>query len=154
MNAPLSTPRLELAATVHCSNCGGQNLRADAYAEWNPDLQLWELSSIFDARFCNDCGHEVTGYDREIEGRPAEAVAKDERSAAAIEESPISVAERQSDRIKEAISDVYVDAETTAMLLSYALCDLRHFADRHRLNFATWDEAATESYAAERVWPR
>ena len=38
MNAPLSPPRLELAATVHCSNCGGQNLRADAYAEWNPDL--------------------------------------------------------------------------------------------------------------------
>ena len=49
--------------TIHCSNCGGQNIRADAYAEWNFERQEWELSNVFDARICDDCGHEVSVYE-------------------------------------------------------------------------------------------
>ena len=51
--------------TIHCSNCGGQNIRADAYAEWKFERQEWELSNVFDARICDDCGHEVTAYEVE-----------------------------------------------------------------------------------------
>lgn len=47
--------------TVHCSNCGGQNIKRDAHAEWNPKLQQWELSGVYD-----DCGHSVSVYERTV----------------------------------------------------------------------------------------
>ena len=25
--------------TIHCANCDGQNIKADAYADWNDELQ-------------------------------------------------------------------------------------------------------------------
>ena len=49
--------------TIHCSNCGGQDIRADAYAEWNFERQEWELSCVFDPRICEDCGYEVNVYE-------------------------------------------------------------------------------------------
>ena len=61
----------ENPVTIHCCNCGSQNVRADAYAAWNPELQMWELSSSFDAQFCEDCGHEVAAEERTIAEVPA-----------------------------------------------------------------------------------
>ena len=49
--------------TIHCSICDGQNIRGDAYAEWDFEQQEWALSNVFDARICEDCGHEVTAYE-------------------------------------------------------------------------------------------
>ena len=49
--------------TIHCSICDGQNIRGDAYAEWDFEQQEWALSNVFDARICDDCGHEVNVYE-------------------------------------------------------------------------------------------
>lgn len=35
-------------------------------------------------------------------------------------------------------------------LLEYALCDLRHFSDKHQLSFASTDQAAHRTYLSER----
>ena len=38
-----------------CSTCGSENVRPDAWAVWNIETQSWELSTVFDAGFCDDC---------------------------------------------------------------------------------------------------
>ena len=38
-----------------CSICGSENVRRDAWAVWNVETQSWELSTVFDAGFCDDC---------------------------------------------------------------------------------------------------
>ena len=38
-----------------CSICGSENVRRDAWAIWNVETQSWELSTVFDAGFCDDC---------------------------------------------------------------------------------------------------
>lgn len=56
----------ENPVTVHCSNCGGENVKRDAHAEWNPELQTWELCSTYDDFYCEDCGHDVSTYERAV----------------------------------------------------------------------------------------
>ena len=51
--------------TIHCPICDGQNVKRDAFAEWNPELQMWEIAQVFDAGFCDDCGHEVSLVEKE-----------------------------------------------------------------------------------------
>lgn len=58
--------------TVHCSNCGGENIKRDAHVEWNSELQTWELSNTYDDFYCDDCGHDVTTYERAISDQTAE----------------------------------------------------------------------------------
>ena len=41
--------------TIHCDSCGGQNVRADASAEWNVDRQIWEMVTFYDNTDCDDC---------------------------------------------------------------------------------------------------
>ena len=42
-----------------CATCGGDDVRADAYAAWNVDTQEWELVTTFDkGSVCEDCGGE------------------------------------------------------------------------------------------------
>jgi hypothetical protein len=38
-----------------CSICGSENVRLDAWAVWDIQTQSWELSTVFDAGFCDDC---------------------------------------------------------------------------------------------------
>jgi hypothetical protein len=38
-----------------CQTCGSDNVRLDAWAEWNLDTQRWELSQTFDAAYCDRC---------------------------------------------------------------------------------------------------
>ena len=53
--------------SVHCATCNSENVKRDAHAEWNPELQIWELSNTYDDFFCDDCGHDVSTYERAIE---------------------------------------------------------------------------------------
>ena len=50
--------------TIHCANCDGQNIKADAYADWNDELQQWELCSVFDHKICDDCGGECSTVEK------------------------------------------------------------------------------------------
>lgn len=51
---------------IYCSHCKGTNVMRDAWAEWNVELQQWELGNVFDAGFCEDCDGEAR-----LEERPA-----------------------------------------------------------------------------------
>lgn len=66
MNAPSSIPCPNPAITVHCSVCDGTNVKRDAHAEWNDELQMWELSNVYDDAFCDDCGCAVSLIERLI----------------------------------------------------------------------------------------
>lgn len=44
--------------TLHCLNCGSDQLSCDATARWDVDTQDWELSGVFDSKTCDDCGYE------------------------------------------------------------------------------------------------
>lgn len=41
-----------------CRHCKGENILADAYAEWDEDAGNWSLTTTFDNYICNDCGGE------------------------------------------------------------------------------------------------
>jgi hypothetical protein len=43
---------------IICGECGGTNVRRDAWAEWDERHQRWVLGSVFDQGFCEDCGDE------------------------------------------------------------------------------------------------
>ena len=45
---------------VCCKTCGGQNVKRDAWASWDPDIQEWVLGQVFDAGHCDDCGGETS----------------------------------------------------------------------------------------------
>jgi hypothetical protein len=38
-----------------CTDCGGDNVSADAWSRWDIEKQQWELSQTFDDTFCHDC---------------------------------------------------------------------------------------------------
>lgn len=57
----------------------------------------------------------------------------------------------QIDRMNELLKAAFDNTEDPAELLAYALCDLRHFADAHSLNFATADRKGYSIYAEERA---
>ena len=50
-----------------CSECGSDNVLADAYARWNSEKNDWELDSTFDSYYCNECEGECSVEDVEIE---------------------------------------------------------------------------------------
>ena len=52
--------------TVRCGTCDGENVRRDAYAEWNVELQQWELATVFDQAVCEACGCECSLIEKEI----------------------------------------------------------------------------------------
>lgn len=42
-----------------CRECGSEDVLADAYAEWNVELQQWEVQNVFDkGSFCQQCDGE------------------------------------------------------------------------------------------------
>ena len=45
---------------VCCKTCGGQNVKRDAWASWDPDTQEWVLERVFDAGHCDDCDGETS----------------------------------------------------------------------------------------------
>jgi len=45
---------------VCCKTCGSQNVKRDAWASWDPDIQDWVLEQVFDAGHCDDCDGETS----------------------------------------------------------------------------------------------
>jgi len=39
-----------------CPQCKGKSVVRDAWAKWNGDAREWQLKTVFDAMFCDDCG--------------------------------------------------------------------------------------------------
>lgn len=44
---------------IICSDCGSEDVRRDAFAEWDVETQKWTLGPVFDQGFCDNCGQEV-----------------------------------------------------------------------------------------------
>ena len=43
-----------------CAHCGSDDVRADAYAEWDVEAQKWEIAQRFErAAYCNKCDGET-----------------------------------------------------------------------------------------------
>ncbi|MDX5370355.1 MAG: hypothetical protein LPL29_13365 [Alphaproteobacteria bacterium] len=43
-----------------CGTCGSEDVRKDAFAEWDFDKQEWVLHSFYDYAYCEDCEGETT----------------------------------------------------------------------------------------------
>lgn len=71
MPAAKHPPRPTPAVTIHCAICGSENVRRDASAEWNAELQMWEIIKVFDVADCEDCGTETSLTERQIVGGAA-----------------------------------------------------------------------------------
>lgn len=56
--------------TMICETCKGENVRQDAWAEWDTDAQKWVLAETFDNAFCCDCEGETTIIEEEKELKP------------------------------------------------------------------------------------
>lgn len=51
---------------IVCPECGSDNVSRDATAHWCIETQEWELSSVQDQGYCEDCGEERNLKDVEI----------------------------------------------------------------------------------------
>ena len=58
-----------------CSSCGSENVRRDAWATWDVETQSWELATVFDAGFCDDCDGEASLTEIEIDEAKSVTVA-------------------------------------------------------------------------------
>jgi hypothetical protein len=57
-------------SNVHCATSNGTSVQVDAIAEWNADLQQYEVVNVMDkGHWCDDCEDECR-----IERRPLAAV--------------------------------------------------------------------------------
>ena len=50
-----------------CKECGSDNVKKDAWAEWDENRQRWSLGETFQQEFCCDCDGETTIIDEPIE---------------------------------------------------------------------------------------
>ena len=60
-------PRVMTRYKYICSTCGSANIRRDAWAAWDVPTQSWQLASVFDAGFCEDCDGEAVVSKVEVE---------------------------------------------------------------------------------------
>lgn len=51
---------------IVCDMCGSSDIVKDAWAAWDIDAQDWELSSVFDDNFCQNCEESTHGEERLI----------------------------------------------------------------------------------------
>lgn len=59
-----------------CEHCGSDDVLADAYAEWNDELQTWEVANVFDkGAHCHACDGETR-----LEEVPADGPAADDEA--------------------------------------------------------------------------
>ncbi len=45
---------------IVCGHCGSDDVRRDAWAEWDVRTQAWVLGTVFDAGHCEKCGGEAS----------------------------------------------------------------------------------------------
>lgn len=55
----------ELKLRMVCEDCGSEEVTRDAWAQWNVEMQDWELGAVFDYAYCHRCQR-----DAHIEERP------------------------------------------------------------------------------------
>lgn len=56
-----------MAIQIVCKYCGSDDVKRDAWAEWNPEAQKWVLSSVFDEAFCECCEGSTTLAEQPLE---------------------------------------------------------------------------------------
>jgi DnaJ-class molecular chaperone len=50
--------------TMICAVCGSDDVRRDADASWNPELQQWDLCAVYDNATCEQCRGETRIVER------------------------------------------------------------------------------------------
>jgi hypothetical protein len=68
----VSAALVESRTTPVCSECGSENVCADAAARWDADAQAWEVVNIFDkGHSCDHCedGDIRLDWEEEVRGR-------------------------------------------------------------------------------------
>lgn len=54
--------------TYVCATCGSENVKSDAYAEWDVDRQCWDVIDTFDkGAVCEDCDGDCRIKERPVE---------------------------------------------------------------------------------------
>lgn len=51
---------------IVCRDCGSDDVRRDAWAEWDEDLEEWTLGTVFDAGHCENCEGDASLEEVEI----------------------------------------------------------------------------------------
>lgn len=49
-----------------CQHCGSEDVRCDAWAVWNTELQYWELDETFQQEYCQSCEGETRIVDQAL----------------------------------------------------------------------------------------
>lgn len=49
----------DIGSVPTCRTCGSERVVKDAWACWNPDAGLWELETVFDHEYCQQCEAET-----------------------------------------------------------------------------------------------
>lgn len=62
--------------TWHCAECGSRNIQHDAIVQWNSTTEEFDVVSVLDGTWCEDCmGRDPT---RENEGSPVFGIPPEE----------------------------------------------------------------------------
>ena len=134
-----------LGHSLHCSECGNEDVMQDAWTVWNADLQMHEVLSVQDHAYCNTCDGEAKLVRRMVRDYGGSQTACE---AAESDNVPLI----QSDRMANALDGLFPDAGCDGERLRNALCDLRHFAKARGLDFALWDRTAAQYHVAKEGW--
>jgi hypothetical protein len=59
--------------SMHCGQCGGEDIMRDAWATWDVTSQTWVLGEVFDYAFCADCEADATVVERFLDPLPETA---------------------------------------------------------------------------------
>lgn len=51
-----------IGAEPVCERCGSNDVVRDAWAAWNPETGLWDLSQVFDDGYCRACEETAQGF--------------------------------------------------------------------------------------------
>jgi hypothetical protein len=57
---------------IICRRCGSDDVRRDAWAEWDEDRQEWVLGTVFDVGHCEKCENESSLEEVDISPQPEE----------------------------------------------------------------------------------
>lgn len=67
MSATTQPERLRM----RCGNCGSEDVKADAFAVWNYELQMWEVQNTFDkGAFCEQCEGQTRIVEHDANAKP------------------------------------------------------------------------------------
>lgn len=51
---------------IVCKHCGAIDVRRDAWAEWNENLQEWKLAEVYDNSYCMSCDSDTSLKEEEL----------------------------------------------------------------------------------------